>query len=58
MNDKLRFAIMSVVTATFPMLTLLGIVELSGEQVAAIEYFIVQVLLLVALVFPQGQQPA
>ena len=58
MTDTIRFTLMSLVAATFPMLGILGIVNLSPEQELAITAFITQLVLLVSLVFKKGQQPA
>ena len=58
MTDQIRFAIMSVVAATFPVLGILGIVNLSPEQELAITAFITQLVLLASLVFKKGQAAA
>jgi len=58
MTDTLRFAIMSLVAATFPLLGILGIVNLSAEQELAITAFITQFVLLASLVFKKGQAAA
>ena len=58
MTDTIRFALMSLVAATFPMLGILGIVNLSPEQELATTAFITQFVLLASLVFKKGQSTA
>lgn len=57
MNDQIRAAIIAVAQSFLPLLVLLGIVELSDTQIAAIMLFITNAITLVALTMKKGQEP-
>jgi hypothetical protein len=56
MNDRVRAAIIALAQSTFPVLMVLGVVELTDVQQGAIMLFVTNLITLVALLFPQGQQ--
>lgn len=58
LNDEFRALIMTAVASLFPVLQVLNIVDLTGDQVAIIMAFIGYTLTAVFYVFKSGQSPA
>lgn len=56
MDDRLRAAIIAFIQSTFPVLVLLGIVQLTEVQVAGIILVLSNALTVFMLVFKKGQQ--
>ena len=55
MNDQVRAAVIAVAQSLFPVLILLGVLDLDDTQIAAIMLFITNSLTLVMLAFKKGQ---
>lgn len=55
MNDTVRAALMALVSSALNTLVLIQIVDLDGEQLGAINLFVGNAVLLVALVFKTSQ---
>lgn len=55
LTDKRRAAIIGVAQSTFPMLVVLGIVDLNDMQIGAIMLFVSNTITALALAFPEGQ---
>lgn len=55
MNDVTRAAILGFVQSIFPVLQIAGVIDFTGEQVAAIMLSIASGLTLFALVYKKGQ---
>jgi len=56
-NDQLRTAIIALAQSTFPVLVLLGVVDLSEVQIGGIMLVITNAITVLALIFKQGQEP-
>ena len=56
MDDRLRAAIIALIQSTFPVLVLLGIVQLTEVQVAGIMLVLSNALTVFMLIFKKGQQ--
>lgn len=56
MNDAWRAAILAFAQSVFPVLQIFNLVDLTGDQVAAIMLAIASGLTLAALAFKKGQQ--
>lgn len=58
MNDTIRAAIMAVATSLVPTLVLLKVIDLDETQVAGVNLFITNVVIMAALLYKGGQQPS
>lgn len=57
-NDNLRAGIIALAQSFFPLIVLLGIVQLDDTQIAAIMLFITNAITVAALLAKQGQGTA
>jgi hypothetical protein len=55
MTDQIRAGLIALAQSFFPLIVLLGVVDLDDTQIAAIMLFITNSITLAALLFKQGQ---
>ncbi len=55
MNDDLRLLIMSTLQSLFPVLNLLGVISLTGDEISVVMVLMGNVVLLGARAFKKGQ---
>ena len=56
MNDIQRAAIIATIQSVFPVLLILGVVDLTEEEIGAIMLFVSNALTMVMLIVKNGQQ--
>lgn len=57
MNDQLRAAIIAAIQSLFPVLNILGIVNLTSDQISVLMLCITNFITLFFLAYKKGQSP-